>query len=150
MDPKRLRDVPLFASLGKKELQQLASWTSEVRAQPGDVLNREGAVAYEFCVILEGAAAVTLDGRHVRDLGAGDFFGEIALLERERRTATVTATTPVRLVVMVGGDFHEMERSMPDVARQVRDAIAERLERDAERAPAPEAVQRNEMRFGGQ
>jgi CRP-like cAMP-binding protein len=92
MDPKRLREIPLFASLGKRELEQVGAWTDEVELPAGRVLGREGAMAYEFFVIEDGAAEITVDGKHLTDLGPGDFFGEIGLLERERRTATVTTT----------------------------------------------------------
>jgi CRP/FNR family transcriptional regulator, cyclic AMP receptor protein len=131
MDPKRLREVPLFSGLGKRELAQVGQWTTELEVPAGRVLGREGSVAYEFFVIEDGAAKVTIDGEHVTDLGPGDFFGEIGLLERERRTATVTATTPIRVIVMLGSEFRAMEREMPHVAQQVREAIAERLGRAA-------------------
>ena len=129
MDPKRLREVPLFANLGKRELEQLGRWTTQVQLPEGRVLGRERSMAYEFFVIEEGAARVTIDGEHVTDLGAGDFFGEIGLLERERRTATVTTTTPMRVIVMLGRDFRAMEHDMPGVAEQIREAIRERLAR---------------------
>jgi CRP/FNR family transcriptional regulator, cyclic AMP receptor protein len=129
MDPKRLRDVPLFASLSKHELEQVGRWTDELEFPEGRVLGREGSMAYEFFVIEDGSAKVTVDDKHLTDLGPGDFFGEIGLLESERRTATVTATTPMRVIVMFGRDFRLMEQEMPKVARQIRKAIEERLAR---------------------
>ena len=132
MDPKRLRQIPFFAGLGKRELAQVGQWTTELDVAEGRVLGREGSVAYEFFVIEDGAAEVTVDGRHLAHLGPGDFFGEIGLLERDRRTATVTATTPLRVIVMLGSEFRAMEREMPEVAQRVRDAIEERLARRAE------------------
>ncbi|HSL65186.1 MAG TPA: cyclic nucleotide-binding domain-containing protein [Gaiellaceae bacterium] len=129
MDPKRLRDVPFFADLGKRELAQVGQWTDEVEVEAGTVLGRQGSVAYEFFVILDGAAEVVVDGAHVADLGPGDFFGEIGLLERARRTATVIASTRMRLIVVFGREFRAMERELPQVAARVREAIAERLER---------------------
>ena len=130
MDSNRLREIPLFAGLGKRELEQLGSWTDEVDVPEGQVLGREGSVAYEFFVIEQGRAAVTIDGDQVAQLGPGDFFGEIGLLAAERRTATVTALEPMRLVVMFGREFRSMERQMPAVAAKVRAAIEERLARD--------------------
>jgi CRP-like cAMP-binding protein len=129
MDPKRLREIPFFASLGKRELDQVGAWTDEVELPAGRVLGREGSMAYEFFVIEDGAAEVTVDGKHLTDLGPGDFFGEIGLLESERRTATVTTTTPMRVIVMFGRDFRLMEREMPQVAQQIREAIEVRLGR---------------------
>ena len=129
MDPKRLREISLFAGLGKRELEQVGQWTTELELPEGQVLGRQGSIAYEFFVIEDGTAEVTIDGEHVADLGPGDFFGEIGLLERERRTATVTATRPIRVIVMLGSEFRAMEREMPRVAAQVRQAIADRLPR---------------------
>ena len=129
MDPKRLRDVPFFADLGKRELEQVGRWTDQVDVEAGTVLGRQGSVAYEFFVILDGAAEVRVDGVRVSDLGPGDFFGEIGLLESARRTATVVAATPMRLIVVFGREFRAMERELPSVAAKVREAIRERLER---------------------
>ena len=131
MDPKRLRDVPLFAGLSKDELKQLGQWTTELDLPAGQVLGRQGSVAYEFFVIEDGVLEVTIDGERVAELGPGDFFGEIGLLASDRRTATVTATTPVRVIVMLGSEFRAMEREMPHVAQQVREAMRERLARRA-------------------
>ena len=127
MDPGRLDSIPLFAGLSKGEREQLARWTDEVDVDAGKHLVSQGEFAYEFFVIEAGAAEVTRDGAHVADLGPGDFFGEIALLETERRTASVTATSPMRLVVMHGRDFKAMARELPEVAGTVRAAMAERL-----------------------
>ena len=129
MDPKRLRDVAFFADLGKRELEQVGQWTDQVDVEAGTVLGRQGSVAYEFFVILDGAAEVRVDGVRVSDLGPGDFFGEIGLLESARRTATVVAATPMRLIVVFGREFRAMERELPSVAAKVREAIRERLER---------------------
>lgn len=129
MDPKRLREIPFFSGLGKRDLEQVGRWTDEVEVPAGTVLGRQGSVAYEFFVILDGATDVHVDGRRVGELGPDDFFGEIGLLEAERRTATVTAATPMRLVVVFGREFRAMERELPQVATQVREAIAQRLER---------------------
>jgi CRP-like cAMP-binding protein len=131
VDPKRLRDVPFFADLGKHDLERVGRWTDEVEVQEGTVLGRQGSVAYEFFVIEDGAADVTVDGERVATLGPGDFFGEIGLLERERRTATVTAATPMRVIVIFGREFRELERELPQLAARVRLAIGDRLARIA-------------------
>ncbi|HYV01975.1 MAG TPA: cyclic nucleotide-binding domain-containing protein, partial [Actinomycetota bacterium] len=83
--------------------------------------------AHEFFVIEEGAAEVTVDGDRVDALGPGDFFGEIALLETERRTASVVATAPLRCIVMHARHFSSMEQSMPEVAEQIRQEMRRRL-----------------------
>lgn len=118
---------PSSAGLSKGEREQLARWADEVDVDAGKHLVSQGEFAYEFFVIEAGGAEVTRDGAHVADLGPGDFFGEIALLETERRTASVTATSPMRLVVMHGRDFKAMARELPEVAGKVRAAMAERL-----------------------
>ena len=133
MDEKRLKGVPLFESLGKRERKVLAQRADEVDVPEGKHLAREGTFAYEFFVIEAGTAEVIQDGRRIRELGAGDFFGEIGLLESERRTASVIATSPMRLIVLTGPNFRAMQREAPDVAEQVRRTIEERLAADRAR-----------------
>ncbi len=128
MDVKRLQAVAIFSDLSKKELERLAQWTDEISVPEGHELVREGQFAHEFFVIEDGAAEVRRDGERVAELGAGDFFGEIGLLETERRTATVAATTPMDLIVMFQREFRQMEREMPSVADRVRSAIRARLD----------------------
>jgi CRP/FNR family cyclic AMP-dependent transcriptional regulator len=129
VDASRLRSVPLFASLSDHDRQRIAMWTDEIDIAAGKQLAAEGELAYEFFVILDGTAEVTHDGETLAELGPNDFFGEIGLLESERRTATVTAKTPMRAIVIFGPQFRHMEREMPDLARQIRTAIRERLSR---------------------
>jgi CRP/FNR family cyclic AMP-dependent transcriptional regulator len=128
MDVKQLQGVGIFAGLSKKELENLAHWTDEVSVEEGYELAKEGTFAHEFFVIEEGAAAVVQQGERIAELGPGDFFGEIGLLETERRTASVVATTPMRLIVMFQREFKQMEQAMPAVADRVRSAIRARLD----------------------
>ena len=128
MDVKQLQGVGIFARLSKKELENLAHWTDEVSVDEGHELAKEGAFAHEFFVIEEGSAAVVQHGERIAELGPGDFFGEIGLLETERRTASVVATTPMRLIVMFQREFKQMEQAMPAVADRVRSAIRARLD----------------------
>ena len=86
----------------------------------------QGELAWEFFVILDGSAEVLRDGDHVTDLGPGDFFGELALVGGDRRTASVVARAPTRLAVMLGRDFTQMKDQMPEVAEQIAAAIQER------------------------
>jgi class 3 adenylate cyclase len=122
----RLHAVPFFSILGKKDLEAVAQQTDEVDVPAGKVITREGDLGHEFFVIEEGTAEVTQDGRTLNELGPGDFFGELALLEEERRTATVTATTPMRLIVMTRASFRTMDQTMPAIHAEVRAAINER------------------------
>ena len=128
MDTNKLASVRVFSGLSKKELEKLARWTDEVDVAAGTEIASEGRFAHEFFVIEEGAAVVTHDGETIAELGAGDFFGEIALVETQRRTATVTASTPMRLIVMFEREFKQMEREMPPVADRIRAAIRARLD----------------------
>jgi CRP/FNR family cyclic AMP-dependent transcriptional regulator len=128
MDSKRLEGVVVFSGLSKKELGKLMRWTDEVSVPEGHVLATEGQFAHEFFVIEEGSAEVMQNGERIAELGPGDFFGEIGLLETERRTASVVATTPMQLIVMFQREFKQMEREMPGVAEQIRSAIRARLD----------------------
>lgn len=130
MDPKRLREISLFEGLARKDLDHLGQWTDEVDIPEGKHLAEQGTFAYEFFVIEDGTADVIRDGERIRTLGVGDFFGEIGLVESERRTATVVATSPMRLIVMTGRDFSAMRSEMPHIAQQIEEKIAERLGRD--------------------
>jgi len=133
VDPKRLRSIPLFEGLSKKEIERLSRMADEVDLPEGKVLAAEGRFAYEFFIIEEGSASVTRGGQHVGDLGPGDFFGEIGLLESERRTASVVTTSPMVAIVMTGRDFQSMAEELPRVGEQIRERIQERLNADRER-----------------
>jgi CRP-like cAMP-binding protein len=126
MDPKRLSTIPLFAALSRKEREQVARWADEVDVPEGKHLVDQGDFAYEFFAILGGTADVRREDQHLTDLGPGDFFGEIALVRTDRRTASVVATTPMQVVVMLKRDFRAMADEMPEVAAQIRKAIEER------------------------
>ncbi|HEV7641205.1 MAG TPA: cyclic nucleotide-binding domain-containing protein [Gaiellaceae bacterium] len=128
MDATRLEGVGIFSGLSKKELGKLAQWTDEVSVSAGESLAREGQFAHEFFVIEEGSAEVTQNGERIAELGPGEFFGEIGLLETDRRTASVIATTPMELIVMFQREFKRMERDMPAVADRIRAAIRARLD----------------------
>ncbi len=128
MDAKQLEGVGFFSSLSKKELGTLAQWTDEVSVGEGHELATEGRFAHEFFIIEQGSATVTQNGEPIAELGPGDFFGEIGLLETVRRTATVVSTTPMRLIVMFQREFKQMEQEMPAVAARIRSAIRARLD----------------------
>ena len=125
----KLAEIPLFASLSKRDREQIARAADEVQVETGKHLAEQGRFAYEFMAIEEGTAEVTHDGERLAELGPNDFFGEIGLLETERRTATVTATTPLTAIVMFGPNFRHVERELPELAQQIRAAIGERLSR---------------------
>ena len=128
MDVKELRGIELFSRLSKGELKRLAQWADEVTVDEGYALAKEGEFAYEFFVIEEGTADVIQGGNLLTELAPGAFFGEIGLLETERRTASVIATSPMRLIVMFHSQFRQMEHELPTVANRIRVAIRARLD----------------------
>jgi CRP-like cAMP-binding protein len=129
VDAKSLERVPLFAGLSHKEREKIARWADSVDLPAGRQLLEEGRLPHEFFVILEGEVEVTHEGERLATLGPGEFFGEIALIQHGRRTASVVSTTPSTLAVMSPASFAAMRREMPEVAGRVDDAIRERLSR---------------------
>jgi CRP/FNR family cyclic AMP-dependent transcriptional regulator len=121
---------PFFAGLSRAELGALAKATEDLEVDEGKVLTREGDSGREFFVIVEGEVSVTKGGAEVRRLSAGDFFGEIALVEDRPRTATVTATTPLRFFVLTRPSFRSLLDHQPDLEHKVRSALEERLRTD--------------------
>jgi len=130
LDASRLKSIPLFQEVGDEELAQIAPFATEVSVEQGRELVREGDFSYEFMAIEEGQAEVTRGGEHVADLGPGDFFGEMGLIERTLRNATVTATTPVRLVTLTGWDLKRVERAAPEAMERIRSVLEERRAAD--------------------
>jgi cAMP-dependent protein kinase regulator len=126
LDASRLKSIPLFEEVGDEELSQIAPFANEVSVDQGKVLVREGDFSYELMAVEEGSAEVTRGGEHVADMGPGDFFGEVGLLEKTLRNATVTARTPMRLITLTGWDLKRVERAAPEALERVRAALAER------------------------
>lgn len=119
--------VPLFAHCSKRELAEVAGIADEIDLREGKELTREGAPGREFFVLVEGTADVVKNGRKINSLGAGDFFGEIALVHQSPRTATVKATSPVRALVITERSFRRLLEEMPEIQRKVLAALAERV-----------------------
>jgi CRP/FNR family cyclic AMP-dependent transcriptional regulator len=122
-----LKNVPLFAGCSKDELRRLASIADEIDLREGTVLTREGRTGSEFFVLIEGTVRVTKDDRTLADLDGGDWLGEIALLTKAPRTATATATSPVRALVLVDRDFRRVVSEVPSIAMKVLTSVAERI-----------------------
>jgi CRP/FNR family transcriptional regulator, cyclic AMP receptor protein len=126
-----LAKAPLFSALSKHELGELAKATEDMEVEEGKVLTREGDVGREFFVIVDGDVSVTRGGREIRGLGPGDFFGEIALIyENARRTATVTATSPLRFFVLTRQSFRSLLEHQPEIEEKVMGALEDRLRAD--------------------
>ncbi len=128
-DPKlaAMERVPLFEHVPKKHLKQLASMADEIDLPAGHVLMREGERGRECVVVLDGAVDVTRKGKKVALRGGTDVFGEIALLCDRPRVATVTARTPLRVLVLTDRHFKTLVRDEPTVQAKVMQALAERV-----------------------
>jgi CRP/FNR family transcriptional regulator, cyclic AMP receptor protein len=130
VDANRLKSLPLFADVSDEELSQVATFAQEISVEAGRQLVREGDFSYEFMAIEEGEAEVTRHGEHVADLGPGDFFGEMGLLEKTLRNATVTASTPIQLATLTGWDLRRIERTVPQAVARVRAVLEARRPAD--------------------
>jgi CRP/FNR family transcriptional regulator, cyclic AMP receptor protein len=124
---KLISGVPLFAQCSKAELQEIAAIADEIDIDEGKELTREGSPGREFFVIIEGTASVAQDGEQINDLGPGDFFGEVALVKDTPRTATVTATSPVRALVVTAQNFRRLIEHQPNIERTVLKALVDRF-----------------------
>jgi CRP/FNR family cyclic AMP-dependent transcriptional regulator len=129
LNPSRLKGIPLFEKFSEDELRQIAPFAEEKSVEEGDVLVREGDYSYQFVAIEEGTAKVTRGGETLAELGPGDFFGEIGLLEKSLRTATVEAIGPMRLITLTGWDLARVEKAMPEAIEELHQAIEERRPR---------------------
>ena len=122
-----IKRVPLFSKLSKKGLGEVAQIADELDLPQGKVMAVEGDRGREFFVLLEGEADVTKGDRSINTMKEGDFFGEIALVTKMPRTASVTATTPVRVLVITERDFGALIKHSDEVGRSVAEALAERI-----------------------
>jgi CRP/FNR family transcriptional regulator, cyclic AMP receptor protein len=122
-----LHSIPLFDRLDRKHLERLGALTEEVDVPAGKVLIRQGELGDDMMVIVSGTVTVERDGAKVNTLGPGEFFGEIAMIDRGPRTATVTAEAPCRLLVINHREFHALMDEFPAVAAQVLVTLAHRL-----------------------
>ena len=126
MHEAQLRDIPFFRRLSKRELATVAQQADEVDVALGKELTREGEFGQEFFVIIDGTAEVLRGNTAIAELGPGEFFGEMALVDEERRTATVRAISRMRVLVMTRQSFRGMDRAMPQIHDAVVEAIRER------------------------
>ena len=122
-----IKRAPLFWNCSKRQLQQIAQIADEIDLREGKEMTRQGERGREFFVLLEGDADVKKDGRRINRLGSGDFFGEIALVSDTPRTATVTATSPVRALVITDRSFLRLMEDQPEIQGKVLAALAARL-----------------------
>jgi CRP-like cAMP-binding protein len=126
MDATRLSAIPLFAGLPAHDLDLIAEAAAEGEASEGDALITEGDFGYALYAIESGTAVVTYERERIRALGPGDVFGEIAVIASGRRTATVVATSPMRLITLFNRDLSRFEHTAPDVVARLRALVADR------------------------
>jgi CRP-like cAMP-binding protein len=126
VDAARLKKIPKFADLSDDDLSKIAGLAAEVSVPEGKELVHQGDYSYDVLAIEEGTAKVERDGSHLADLGPGDVVGEMGVLERSQRSATVTATSPMLLVTLTSWDIRKLKRSAPDAVEHLRSVVAER------------------------
>ena len=123
----KLADVPLFSALSRKDLQRIAKASDEVDVKAGRVLVDQGKTGHEFFLILDGQATVRRNGKAVAGLTSGDYFGELSLLSREPRDASVVADTDMKLLILGQREFTGMLDSVPGLAAKILAIMARRL-----------------------
>ncbi len=126
MDTSRLKALPLFEGVSDEDLDKIAPFVSEVSVSEGKHLVDEGDYAYEFMAIEEGDAEVVRGEETLANLGAGDYFGEIGLLEDDRRNATVIARSSMRLLTLDQWDMKRLEKAIPSAAEKIRETVRSR------------------------
>jgi CRP/FNR family transcriptional regulator, cyclic AMP receptor protein len=126
MDAEGLKEVPLFESLSDDVRGRFATWVNEVTVSKGKHLVDEGDYSYDLFVILEGEAEVLHDGERVAELGPGDVFGEMGVLEKAQRSATVVAKARMRLLTLSHWDVMRLRSSAPEVLDELSKTIEER------------------------
>ncbi|MEK7863130.1 MAG: cyclic nucleotide-binding domain-containing protein [Chloroflexota bacterium] len=122
-----LRKVNLFSDCTEKQLAFIATRVEDVDVPAGRVLCQEGTSGGEFFVVVSGSAEVQRSGKVIGHMGAGDFFGEIALIDRGPRSATVVASSPMRLLILGTSQFQDVIHQDPEMARQLLYAVTKRL-----------------------
>ena len=123
----RLRPIPLFATCSDEQLEHVAARATERYFPTGHLLCEQDKAGGDFYIILTGRVKVYRDGRLVATLGPGEFFGEIALVDRGKRTATVVADMPVRCLTIGPDQFRALLRENAEIAVQIMEAVAQRM-----------------------
>jgi CRP/FNR family transcriptional regulator, cyclic AMP receptor protein len=126
LDTTQLKRIPLFSDASDEELRRVALFAESREVPEGEVVLEEGTFSHELLAIEEGTAEVTRDGEHIADLGPGDIFGEAGMLDDEMRSATVTATSRLRLIRMGHFEVKRLKKDAPDVYRRIEELVEER------------------------
>jgi CRP/FNR family cyclic AMP-dependent transcriptional regulator len=126
LDTARLKRIPVFADLDDEALSHIAALAAEVSVPEGKELVREGDYSYDVLAIEEGTATVERGGQHIADLGPGDVIGEMGVLERDQRNATVVATSPMLLMTLTSWDIRKLRKTTPRVVEHLRALVEQR------------------------
>ena len=126
MDATQLKDIPLFADASDEELRRVAAFAQSKVVPEGEVVVEEGGFSRELLAIEEGTAEVTRDGEHIADLGPGDIFGEAGMVDDSMRSATVTATSRMRLISLGHFEVQRLKKDAPGVYRSIEELIERR------------------------
>lgn len=123
-----IKKAPLFSECSRKDLNEIAGIADEIDLREGKELTKEGGPGREFFVLVEGTADVKKGNRRINKMGAGDFFGEISLITKLPRTATVTTVSPLRALVVTDRSFRSLLQHQPGIQTKVLSALGERLD----------------------
>jgi CRP/FNR family transcriptional regulator, cyclic AMP receptor protein len=126
LDAARLKRIPVFADLDDESLSHIAALAAEVSVPAGKELVREGDYSYDILAIEEGTAKVDRGGEVIAELGPGDVVGEMGVLERDQRNATVTATSPMLLMTLTSWDIRKLRKSAPAAVEHMRALVEQR------------------------
>ena len=126
LDVSLLKTIPLFAEVPDDKLRKIAPFASTDEFAEGQVVVKEGGYSNHFYAIEEGTAKVESDGKHLADLGPGDVFGEQGLLEKQERSASVIATSRLRVIKIEHWELSRMRKSMPEVVEELQRKVEER------------------------
>ena len=126
MDVSQLKRIPLFSDASDEELSRVAIFAESKEIPEGEVVIEEGGYSRELLAIEDGKAEVTRDGEKVADLGPGDIFGEAGMLDDDMRSATVTATSRLKLISMGHFEVKRLKKDAPDVYRRIEQLVEER------------------------
>jgi CRP/FNR family transcriptional regulator, cyclic AMP receptor protein len=126
METTQLKRIPLFSDASDQELKRVATFAESKEVGEGTELVREGGFSTALMAIEEGTAEVTRDGEHLADLGPGDIFGEAGMLDDSMRSATVTATSPVKVISMGHFEVKRLKKDAPDIFARIEKLVEER------------------------
>jgi CRP-like cAMP-binding protein len=126
LDAAQLKRIPLFADASDEELARVATFAQSKEVQDGEVVVSEGGFSRELLAIEEGTVEVTRDGEHIADLGPGDVFGEAGMLDDEMRSATVTATSRLKLISLGHFEVQRLKKDAPEVFGKIEELVEQR------------------------